>query len=191
MTTAETRRLLAYCVTVLPGVRLPEEPQLSRMVAAWTDLLADLPYPVGQQAVRAVLATQEGAWLPTPGAIRQAAAQLQHPPAPAPDAAWALVLEAVRQHGYYRPTEALASLPEPVRTVAARIGWEALCHGDPDVVRGQFRAFYAGHVEAAQRQAVLPPPLRAGALPAAPVSDTRAGTPLPVGSVLDRWQRAP
>jgi hypothetical protein len=190
MTTADTRRLLAYCVTVLPSIRLPEEPQLSRMVDAWTDLLEDLPYPVVQQAVRAVLGTQEGAWLPTPGAIRQAAARLQAPPVPDAETAWGLVLEAVRRFGYWRPAEALASLPEPVRTVAAHLGWDAICEANPDVLRGQWRAYYTAHVEAAARQAVVAPALRDGALADAPAGPGRAARPVvPLSAVVDRWRR--
>jgi hypothetical protein len=180
MTPDETRKVLAYCVTVLPSLRLPDEPQLSRVVAAWTDLLGDLPYPVVQQAVRAVLATQEGPWWPTPGAIRQAAARLTRPPVPAADEAWGLVQAAVARYGYMQPAEALASLPAPVQAVVRAIGWLDLCTGDPDVVRGQFLRLYDAAVARSTRAALLPPALQDGALappPVTPPETAPAGLP--------------
>jgi hypothetical protein len=198
MTPDETRKVLAYCVTVLPSLRLPDEPQLSRVVAAWTDLLGDLPYPVVQHAVRAVLATQEGPWWPTPGAIRQAAARLTHPPIPAGDEAWGLVRRAVARWGYMAPREAVASLPPPVQAVVRAIGWEALCAGDADVLRGQFGRLYEVARARAARAAGLPPALQDGALagrtPARPGDPAEAtggpADPLLLGALLEAMRRA-
>jgi hypothetical protein len=73
--------------------------------------------------------------------------------------------------------------------VAARLGWDALCTGDPDVVRGQFRAFYAAHTDAAQRQAVLAPPLRDGALADADAASRSPGAVTPLSAIVGRWRR--
>jgi hypothetical protein len=107
------------------------------------DILQDLPCDVVMAAVKQVLAEQEISVMPTPGKIRQTALRLMQPEAPDWGVAWGMVAEAIRKYGYYRETEGLASLPEPVRTVARQIGWRELCAcEEPEVVRGQFRRMY-------------------------------------------------
>jgi hypothetical protein len=176
MTREEVGTLLAYIAAALPAVQVAPE-----TVRVWHDLLGDLPRDVAFAAVRRVLMTQRGSWLPAPGEIRAAAVALQSAPVPSADAAWGQVMAAVRQWGYYEPARALAALDPPVRAVAEAIGWDALCQGDPDVVRGQFVRLYAEAVAQAQAVAPLPPALQDGRL-AAPAG--RA--PEAVGAVLQR-----
>jgi len=184
MTHREVRALIAFCVTALPGLTVPPEPQLSRMVAVWTDLLGDLPTDVARAAVRRVLMEQTGAWWPTPGAIRHAAAQLMQPARPSVEAAWGQVQGAVRRYGYYQPDAALATLDPPVRAVAEALGWEAICLGDPDVLRGQFARYYAAAAEGVDRARRLPADLQDGALHDPGVSPT--ASPPPLADVLRR-----
>jgi len=182
MTHREVRALIAFCVTALPGLTVPPEPHLSRMVAVWTDLLGDVPADLAQAAVRRVLMEQTGAWWPTPGAIRAAAAQLTASHQPSVEAAWAQVQAAVRRYGYYQPDAALAHLDPPVRAVVEALGWEAICLGDPDVLRGQFTRYYTAHITAADRTRRLPRDLRDGALAGGTPEGDRA--PRALGDVL-------
>jgi len=177
MTRDEVARCLAYIAAAVPTVTIAPE-----TVRVWADLLADIPAEVGYAAVRRVLATQEGAWLPAVGAIRRAALALSTPPVPTAEQAWGQVTAAVRDWGYYAPAEALAALDPPVRAVAQALGWDAICQGDPDVVRGQFTRLYAAAVAREAEAAALPAALQDGQ----GAGIARRAPPEAVGAVLQR-----
>jgi hypothetical protein len=159
VTRSECAKLLAYAAAAVPQARVP-----AQTAEVWWDLLGDLPYPVAAQALRRVLAEQRGTWWPAIGDIRAAAQELLDPGHPSVEQAWGQVQAAVRRYGYYQPDAALASLDPAVRAVAEALGWEAICLGDPDVLRGQFARYYTAHTNAADRARRLPADLRDGAL---------------------------
>jgi hypothetical protein len=170
MTRSECAKLLAYAAAAVPQARVP-----AQTAEVWWDLLGDLPYAVAVQALRRVLAEQRGTWWPAIGDIRAAAQELLDPGRPSVEQAWGQVQAAVRQYGYYQPDAALAHLDLPVRAVAEALGWEAICLGDPDVLRGQFARYYTAHTTQADRARRLPVDLRDGALAAG----SRAADPGP------------
>jgi hypothetical protein len=177
MTRDEVRGLLAYFCAAYPRLELgPHTAQV------WYDALQDLDGAVVTAAARRLVMRQTGAWWPTPGAVRAEVHALTTPPVPTAEAAWGAVMTAVRRYGYLQEAEALASLAPPVRVTTQAFGWQALCAGDPDVVRGQWRRLYEAYCDRAAQEAGLPPALQAGALAAARTD----GPPQALPTVLAR-----
>jgi len=173
MTRTEFAKFIAYLTAAVPNARVTPE-----TAEVWFDLLHDLPAPVAMAALRRVLETQEGAWLPMPGAIRRAAFELQTD-VPDGDTAWGEVVQAVRQCGYYDPEGARSLLSPVTRQVVDAIGWEAICTADADVVRGQFLRLYDMARQRAVQEGIVERDIRRGAL---------AEGPGVVRALLDRWQ---
>lgn len=161
MTRKDVAKLLAFVAAAIPSVKIP-----SATVEAWWAILGDLDADVALAALRRVLATQEIPALPTPGAIRRAAAELTHPRLPSPEEAWATVLGAVRRHGHYDPPGGAWDFEhEPVRRAVRTIGWDTLClSADIGVERAHFMRIYAAMTETVAEDACLPHALRRGAL---------------------------
>lgn len=171
MTREETVKLLAFITAACPSLKAT-----TATVEAWHVLLGDLPFPLVMQATVTVLAHQTGAWWPMPGAIRETALRLAGRATPDGDQAWAEVMQAVRQYGYYNPDAALAALSPITRTVAQAMGWDLICTGDVEIVRGQFLRLYQLAADRT-RQTDVPPSARALPMDAPGVQ-----------SLLARWQ---
>lgn len=175
MTRAECARLLAYATAAVPTARVT-----AGTAEVWYDLLSDLPFALAVAALRRVLETQEGAWLPMPGAIRRAAFELQTD-VPDADTAWGEVTAAIRACGYQDPAGGLARLSGLTRYVVEGIGWEACCTANSDVLRGQFFRLYEAARARMVQEGVVEAEVRRGAL------SGDAGSEM-ARALLDRWQ---
>jgi hypothetical protein len=176
VTRRDVAKLLAFATAAIPSVQITPA-----TVEAWWAILGDLDADVAMAALRRVLAVQEIPALPAPGAIRKAAAELIRPRLPSPEEAWAMVLEAVRRHGYYDPPGVDWDFEhDAIRRAVAAIGWDTICLSeDIGVERAHFWRIYAAMAESVAEEARLPQGLRRGALYGG------RGTE-PIGDVLKR-----
>lgn len=150
----------------------------------WARVLADVPYDVAEKAMIKVLATVK--YFPTVAEIREAVADLTTGRPMTAHEAWGMVTSAVKKYGYYRESEALASLPPDVVSVVKRFGWREICScEEPDVLRGQFRRAWEASASHAREMAMLPAPIRQlieaqSAAKALPESEPVKAIPAPV-----------
>ena len=130
MTVRETAKLLMFITALYPTIKVKEG-----TVKAWHEMLGDLPYDVASTALKQVLATHDGAYMPAVGKIREAAAKLTKPAIPTAVEAWVMVRTALRRYrcinypGGAMPNErgkAEASLPPIVAQAARQLGWDRL-----------------------------------------------------------------
>ncbi len=133
MTKAEVAKLLA----VIAEAYSQKFDVTDSKVETWHTLLADLEWETAKEATkRHILISQ---WPPTIAEIREAAVAMSTPPRLSALEAWGRVLEAIRQYGWPREEEALASVGPEVAAVARQFGWMDLCMAEnASVIRGQF-----------------------------------------------------
>ena len=104
----------------------------------WFDSLKDIPYEVLNLGVMKLLAEEQ--FYPNIAKIRKACASIISAPCIDATEAWGLVQKAIRNYGWQRAEEALASLPPDVSEGVKRTGgWMALCKDDsPEITRAHF-----------------------------------------------------
>jgi hypothetical protein len=152
MRASETAKILAVLAAAYPRFEVSETTH-----TVWQEMLADLDYAGVDLAARRYIATSK--FPPSITEIRQALV----PEGLAPAEAWGLLMGAIHHFGYYRETEALASLPPEVVRVVCMVGWrEVNMSTELDVIRGQFLRMYQQVAERARREALLPPWLQPG-----------------------------
>lgn len=173
MTYRETVAVFALLATAYP-----KDPVTEEQMQLYHQFFA--PWPADQvgAAVRAHIATSP--YFPR---ISDIVGRIAEASAPTADMAWHEVADQIRQVGFYgRPTWSHALIRDTVQ----RLGWATLCLSEqPDVVRGQFRAFYeAARTRYRDRVAAEGPTAAAGALEA--VGDRTPGQPEALDAVLQR-----
>lgn len=162
MTKAETARVVGIIRATLPnGPRVGDD-----TVAAWHDILGDLPFDAVVRATRSVLSVQEIPAWPAVGRIRKEAVALMRPDVPTAAEAWGRVEHEMRRVGWVGKPD----LDPLAARVVRAIGWTRLCASEePGVERGQFLRMYDQMAQREERDAVLPEGLRPGAMaPALP-----------------------
>jgi len=110
------------------------------VVAAWSLLLADLPFELAKAAV--IMVCRESQFFPSVAQIVAAAAVLGHSAGRLPTAAeaWAEVSEQIQSCGPYRSPVYSC---ETVRRAVRALGWRQLCCGDsPEADRAHFLRIY-------------------------------------------------
>lgn len=121
----------------------------------WFGLIGDIEYDCCKNAVRQLMATSN--FFPSGAEIRRLCGQIIAPAVPDVDEAWGMVLRAVRTYGYMQETEALASLPEPCRTVVRNMGWQNICRSENIMAeRAFFRDSYQPKAAEMKRVQALP-----------------------------------
>lgn len=154
MTREETAKLLAFITALYPRIELAPA-----SVAAWHEMLGDMPFDVAMTATKRVLAQQTFPSLPAIGEIRAAAADLTAPKLRDPGEAWREVMTEIRRIGAYG--EPHFSTPQIAMTVET-IGWRELClseEGD-GVIRAHFFRVYEQYARRAREDAILPEALQ-------------------------------
>lgn len=148
-------------------------------IAAWFEILKDLPGPAVEAAVHTVIATDEYPTLPSVGKIRNTAITLMEGQKMTAAEAWGLTLKAIKDYGHYREKEGLEALPEPAAETARIMGWRELCFAENiEVIRGQYIKIYENQKTARRDQQALPAAARAliqQAMPRAQITDSREG----------------
>jgi len=132
MTRAETAKILAVLAASYPKFEVDD-----LKVQVWHEMLGDLDYVTANMAVKKLIL--ENIFAPSIAEVRNAAMEILNPDVMTAAEAWGEVERAVRTYGYYRETEALASLTPRVAKVVRQISWREIClNEEPGVVRGQF-----------------------------------------------------
>lgn len=142
MNKKEVAKLLAMVVNIYPNIKLADG-----TIDAWHYLLEDLPSNLAKAALKAVLQKQTYPTLPTIGAIRQAALDIQYGRPLPPALAFAAAQEWA--HGDREL--------DPATLEAARaIGeWELKNSENPSVTRAQFIKVYEAIVNRRNEDAIV------------------------------------
>lgn len=172
MTRIEFAPIMAYLATAC-GASAPTREQAE----VYFDLLGDLPAQLVQSAAKQVAMEHNYPNLPPVGLIRKAAIALREPTTPGPKA-WEMFCKAVSRYGSGRQRLwangrfheidneqlGLASLPPDVARAARAFGWNTLCdttREDMGIAQTQFLKVYAQLGAHEQREAIMPPDVRA------------------------------
>lgn len=118
----------------------------------WYELLKDIDDHIFAQAVIKIVSIERFA--PNIAVIRQYCAEVGAPIQIEDTEGWGYVMKSIRNYGYTRPEEAIASLPPTVREAVRHMGgFRMICESEePEVLRGQFNRAMAG-INARERAA--------------------------------------
>lgn len=154
MTREETKKMLAV-ISVNYGEKLfyvtPEKVNL------WAQLLSDLEYMEVQGAIKNWIMTEK--FPPTVADIRGAIADKVLRGIPAADEAWGILMNNVREYGPYKKRQGIEALPEDIRDIVERWGYNYYCMFDESqsaTVYAQFRDAYNATIRRKKRNAQLP-----------------------------------
>jgi hypothetical protein len=133
----------------------PEEGKEEHMIELWEMMLSDLPLDVAKRAVQYHIS--KSVFPPTIADIREAAAKIANPRKLEWIEAWDLIGQAIRKYGYYRETDAIATLPGDVAQMVKRFTWRELCLNENiDTLRAQFRMAWETQTKRLNEQNILP-----------------------------------
>ena len=122
----------------------------------WYYALMDLSYEQVSAACHKYIAT--GTFPPSIAEIRSIAVQIAKPETEKSWAdGWEQLMRAIGRFGYYRQSEALASMDDITKSVVRRLGWKDLCvSGNSTADRANFRMVYEQEQNRTREKAVLP-----------------------------------
>lgn len=121
----------------------------------WFSLLGDLEYPVLNAAIQKHMLTNK--FPPTIAELREAATTIRAGSVPDWGEGWEKVLQAIRQFGYMRESEALRTMDELTRKCVQRLGWRNLCMSENNNTdRANFRMIYEQLQSREQKERILP-----------------------------------
>lgn len=136
MTKGEVAKLLVVLAASYPKFEVDDV-----KVQVWYEMLGDLDYAVASMAVKKII--MQNTFPPAIAEVRKAAAELTNPENLTSSEAWGEVTRAIRNYGYYREGEALASMSPTTAQVVRYMGWREICMSeDIGVIRGQFLRMY-------------------------------------------------
>jgi hypothetical protein len=158
MTKTETIKLFTIFTAAYPRFdSFKNAEALKPVIELWTEMLADVPYPVVETAAKKLIL--ESPYPPTISDIRKQVVEITTDPADRIDGAtaWGEVAKAIREYGHYNPEEAMESISPRAVKVARMIGWKELCTcEEPGVIRGQFIKMYDAYTAREKQDALLP-----------------------------------
>ena len=121
----------------------------------WFRELEDIPYQVGEAALRKWVATNK--WSPSIAEIRELTTTIQHGEQLTWGEAWEKALNAVRRYGSYNRKEALDSLDPLTRKCVENIGYLDLCMSENIMVeRAHFQKIFEIYSKREQTDKRLP-----------------------------------
>ena len=131
-------------------------------IAAWYEIVKDLPGAAFQAAVHTVVATDEYPVLPSIGKLRKTAIELMDPRSQTAAEAWGLTIRAIKGYGHQQEKAALASLPPEAAEAARLMGWQQMCHAENiEVIRGQYLRIYDTQAARRTQDRLIPPEAKA------------------------------
>jgi len=154
MTKGEVAKLLVVLAASYPKFEVDDV-----KVQVWHEMLGDLDYAVASMAVKKII--MQNTFPPAIAEVRKAAAELTNPENLTSSEAWGEVTRAIRNYGYYRGEEALASLSPTTAQVVRYMGWREICMSeDIGVIRGQFLRMYEQIATREQEKQLLSPTMQ-------------------------------
>ena len=159
MTKDEIKQLLAFMASVYTARLMPEINSFT--VEVWHRILGDLDFSITKKALMKWVSIEK--YPPTPADIRGIIADSRMVNKLTSEEAWRLIMDAVRKYGYTSKDEALQSLPDTVRTIVRRFGWDYFCQmpiEDTSTYYAQFRNAYAAIVLKEKESLQIPDSLK-------------------------------
>lgn len=162
MTAKETQKIITMFLAAYPNLRSLDDEVLAGIEGIWIPILADIPFEVGKLAAQHVLTQRTIPAFPTPGEIRQAAADIMLGPMFTAVEAWGGVMESFARYG--SSGAKIKQNLDPVSwSVIESMGLESLYSqaiqmgGDPSKARREFTFAYEKAVKREREvQAMLP-----------------------------------
>ena len=160
MTPKEVSILLGILRTAYPRFYVDAtSASIKESVDVWTVMLSDINFETAKLALQRLIATCK--FPPSIAEVRESVAAIQYVPLPDVGDAWSEVNAAIRNYGYYRQSEALASMRETTRMVVQRMGWRELCMSENDMADwAHFLRIYESIENRTKEQRQLPLALR-------------------------------
>jgi len=125
----------------------------------WYRELQDIPYPVGEAALRKWVSTNK--WSPSIAEIRETATTVSHGEIPGWGEGWEQVLHAIKKYGMYNPGAALASMDPLTRKAVERVGFREICMSQNIATdRANFRMVYENLADREKTRQQLSLPLQ-------------------------------
>lgn len=149
----EVIKLLGMLAAAYPNMKEIDE----ITVALWYDCLKDVDTEPAVLAIKKHIL--ESPFPPSIADIRKQVAAVTMPEGQKLDGAtaWGEVIKAIKEYGYYREKEALASMSPLTQRVVKYMSWQEICLSDnPGVVRGQFLKMYETIAEREKQGRLLP-----------------------------------
>ena len=155
MTKKEMAQLLAVLAASYPRFEVDD-----LKVRAWHEMLGDIDYAVASMAVKKLI--MQNTFAPAIAEVRKAAMEIMRPEQVTGSEAWGEITRAIRNYGYYREAEALASMSPTTARVVRHMGWRDICVSEEPtgVLRGQFLRMYGQVADREQEQQLLPAGMR-------------------------------
>jgi hypothetical protein len=154
MTKGEVAKLLAVLAAAYPKFEANDV-----KVQVWHEMLGDIDYAVANMAVKKLI--MQNTFPPAIAEVRKAVTELMNPEQVTSSEAWGEVTSAIRNYGYYREEEALASMSPTTAQLVRYMGWREICMSeDIGVIRGQFLRMYEQIATREQEKQLLPPAMQ-------------------------------
>jgi len=151
MTKGEVAKILAVFAAAYPHFEVDD-----LKVHVWHEIFKDVDYEVANVAAKKIIL--EKTFPPSIAEFREAIISITSPRLMSAAEAWGEVKDAIRRFGYYRESEALASMSEATRKTVQYMGWKSICTSeDPEgVLRGQFIRMYEQVAGREKERTMLP-----------------------------------
>jgi len=155
MTKGEVAKLLAVLAASYPKFEVDD-----LKVHVWHEMLSDIDYSIASTAIKKLI--MQNTFPPSIAEVRKAVTELMNPEQVTSSEAWGEVIRAMRNFGYYREEEALASMSPTTARVVRYMGWREICMSEEPagVLRGQFLKMYEQVVAREQEKKLLPPAMQ-------------------------------
>jgi len=154
MTKGEVAKLLAVLAAAYPKFEVDDV-----KVQVWYEMLGDLEYSVVNIAIKKLI--MQNTFPPAIAEVRKAAIEISSPRGLTAAEAWGEVVKAVRNYGYYREKEAMASMSPITAQVVRYMGWREICLSEePEILRAHFLKMYDQVAAREQEKQLLSPTMQ-------------------------------
>ena len=154
MTKGEVAKLLVVLAASYPKFEVDD-----LKVQVWYEMLGDLDYDVANIAIKKIIMLNT--FPPAIAEVRKAAIEISSPRGLTAAEAWGEVVKAVRNYGYYREKEAMASMSPITAQVVRYLGWREICLSEePEILRAHFLKMYDQVAAREQKKQLLSPTMQ-------------------------------
>ena len=154
MTKGEVAKLLAVLAASYPKFEVDD-----LKVQVWYEMLGDLDYDVANIAIKKIIMLNT--FPPAIAEVRKAAIEISSPRGLTAAEAWGEVIRAIRDYGYYREKEAMASMSPITAQVVRYLGWREICLSEePEILRAHFLKMYDQVAAREQKKQLLSPTMQ-------------------------------
>ncbi len=154
MTKGEVAKLLVVLAASYPKFEVDD-----LKVQVWYEMLGDLDYDVANIAIKKIIMLNT--FPPAIAEVRKAAIEISSPRGLTAAEAWGEAIRAIRDYGYYREKEAMASMSPITAQVVRYLGWREICLSEePEILRAHFLKMYDQVAAREQEKQLLSPTMQ-------------------------------